>query len=260
MTYKTIMRQLVLLFTIAVALCLSGCVGLVASNADYSEISVGLRNKAETQAAFGTPLRRETKDDSEIWYYNLETVDGMTEWAVTRTGWQVFLLLIPVWYTSNYSENTKFIFHQEKLSSAFELSESINGFLCGLVFVHGVHPICGTQGKAGSEVNSNKKPDTTSSQCGCHGKQYLLSELPEICAAPPANWKLSAEAAACYARNFLQLHTLAESVYAVTVEGGGYFYRVTTVPTENDTGSSLVLRVNIRSGVVASKSFKSLQQ
>lgn len=250
---RTFREWALLIFMLAVVSCTSGCVGIVVPNGDYAEIGVSLRNKAEARAALGEPARREEAGGGETWYYRRSYLEGLAGNGVTETTSALFMLLLPLWYTTEYDANAKLVFHGDSLHAAFERQEIEHGFVCGLYLAHGINPVCDTMGEPlpAPVTTATLKPADGHSDCTCPADYlYPLRELPETCATLPK----TSEDAACLAKQFLLAQTEPDSVYGVKVEYGSVFYTVTPVYQPSAAHKPFrSLRVNQHSGIVAAR-------
>jgi hypothetical protein len=114
-----------------VAAVLAGCVGLVVSSADYHEISIEQKRKADVVARFGEPARREQSDGHEVWLYKL-VKQGVAGPAVGSTSSAAYLVLYPVYSTSTYADNLRVYFSGDEVIRVEERRAKSTGIACGV--------------------------------------------------------------------------------------------------------------------------------
>ncbi len=136
-----ILQRVVVFFFLTM---LVGCVGYVKSDLQYVERRIELniektgplRTKAEVEAKFGKPLRAEQDKEVEIWYYLIDRKGAGGETPIKEGGGVIFLVLVPVPWTTKVEDNIKFLFRGQELVQMFELVDKASGFVCGV----GGHP------------------------------------------------------------------------------------------------------------------------
>lgn len=138
--------------------CLLGCVGFVRGTADYAEVQVDLPTKSAVFERFGEPVRKATEGDRDVWYYMLKH-NGVSGKSTQESITGVMLLVVPLWHTTRYEDNAKFLFSGENLLQAYERVSSGSGFICGIQAAHGVSTICG----GGSNDKAKKEPGALTS-------------------------------------------------------------------------------------------------
>ena len=121
---------------------LPGCVAYMHETAEYADVQVDLKSKAEVLERYGKPVRKASEGIYEAWYYFLQRI-GLAGPSVEETTNGVMLLLVPLWSTTKYEENTKFLFSGDTLVTASERVKKGSSFLCGIQAAHGVSPFCG---------------------------------------------------------------------------------------------------------------------
>lgn len=114
-----------------VAAVLAGCVGLVVSSADYHEISIEQKHKADVVARFGEPARREQSGGHEVWLYKLVR-QGVAGPAVESTSSAAYLVLFPVHSTDRYDDNLRVHFKGDEVIRVEERRVKASGIACGV--------------------------------------------------------------------------------------------------------------------------------
>lgn len=138
--------------------CLLGCVGFIRETADYAKVQVDLPTKSAVFERFGEPVRKAKEGDRDVWYYILKN-SGTSGKSAQKSTIGVMLFVVPLWHTTHYEDNAKFIFSGENLVQAYERVSGGSGFICGIQGAHGISPIC----SGGSNNKAEKEPDALTS-------------------------------------------------------------------------------------------------
>ena len=133
---------------------LPGCIGYSHESAEYKDMTINFKTKGDALESIGKPLKVESEDDYETWYYLLDRnttwyslqqsngnvtapipksalppVTGSTTWV---------MLIIPIPWTTMYDENLKLLFKGEDLMSVSKRVTKRTAFWCGFTVNHGL--------------------------------------------------------------------------------------------------------------------------
>ena len=116
-----------------------GCVGSITTREfTWSTVQTDLRTKSEVVARFGRPGRTVEAGGRERWYYRSTTSgpSGRPPYAGVPNA--LFLLIVPIFWTSRPDYNLMFQFNGDALVSASEVTGGVEHHAhCGLNVFHG---------------------------------------------------------------------------------------------------------------------------
>jgi hypothetical protein len=157
-----------------VAAVLTGCVGLVVSSADYQEISIEQRRKADVVARFGEPAQRERSGGHEVWLYKLVR-QGVAGPAVESTSSVAYLVLLPVHSTSTYDDNLRVYFKGDEVIRVEERRATASGIACG-VPSHAFPDGCYASFGAGRSTPSARPPGDSAASGGKRAELFITTQ------------------------------------------------------------------------------------
>lgn len=138
----------VIVFFCSCTIC--GCFGFSSGNVEYHGRTSPWKTKTEVRTALGDPVRVSTEENLETWYYLIapeKTFPGDSslygEPKRSTETLTVGAFVFPIWWTTQFTENVKFIFKGESLIDVYELRDAPgSGLICGAVLGHGPQVGC----------------------------------------------------------------------------------------------------------------------